>query len=425
MCFYSRLLILCITTMLFGIKAQAIDKFFMGLGDLPDGEFRSHAHSISADGSVVVGSSNSKNGPEAFRWTKANGLEGLGDLSGGKFGSEAFNVSADGSVVVGYATSTSGIEVFRWTKATGMNGLGVLVNPYYPPMISADGSVVVFTDIISESTIKAFRWTEADGLKELGDLFGGEFKTMVFDVSTDGSVVVGYSNSKNGPEAFRWTIANGIEGLGDLPDGEFHSVATSVSADGSVVVGSGSSKYGKQAFRWTKATGLEGLGDLPGGEYESRAYHVSADGSVVSGQSDAKSGSDAFRWTKTGKMLSLNLNSLNSIYHDVGLFASRISDDGNVILVNVLPKINSPVIWNNKNGVQVLKNILINKYAVDMNGWGLENASGISSDGIKIVGYGTNPDGKREAWIVSLRNEELRPTTPDVPPAPTGPKITY
>ena len=75
---YFSLLILCIASLLFSTKVQATETFFKGLGDLPDGEFGSSASAVSADGSVVVGSSSSKNGPEAFRWTIAKGIEGLG-----------------------------------------------------------------------------------------------------------------------------------------------------------------------------------------------------------------------------------------------------------------------------------------------------------------------------------------------------------
>ena len=40
------------------------------------------AHDVSADGSIVVGNSLSR---EAFLWTKEDGMVGLGDLPGGSF----------------------------------------------------------------------------------------------------------------------------------------------------------------------------------------------------------------------------------------------------------------------------------------------------------------------------------------------------
>src|SRR5438093_4900579 len=83
---------------------------FQGLGDLPGGIFSSSAFGVSADGKVVVGSSQSSNGLEAFRWTATNGIVGLGDLPGGNFYSWASGVSSDSTVVVGSGTSSSGTE---------------------------------------------------------------------------------------------------------------------------------------------------------------------------------------------------------------------------------------------------------------------------------------------------------------------------
>ena len=53
---------------------------FQGLGSLGDTSFYSYASGVSADGTVVVGTSQSANGGEAFRWTAWGGMEGLGDL---------------------------------------------------------------------------------------------------------------------------------------------------------------------------------------------------------------------------------------------------------------------------------------------------------------------------------------------------------
>ncbi len=47
------------------------EAMFMGLGDLPGGEFSSAARAVSADGSVVVGfgdDGDAKDGEKAFRW---------------------------------------------------------------------------------------------------------------------------------------------------------------------------------------------------------------------------------------------------------------------------------------------------------------------------------------------------------------------
>ncbi len=68
-----------------GVTFPAQAASFQGLGDLPGGRFSSYASGVSADGSVVVGSSESTAmfTVEAFRWTQSTGMVGLGDLPGG------------------------------------------------------------------------------------------------------------------------------------------------------------------------------------------------------------------------------------------------------------------------------------------------------------------------------------------------------
>ncbi len=64
----------------------------------------------------------------------------------------------------------------------------------------------------------------------LGDLVGGAYTSAAFDVSADGSVVVGRSESASGGEAFIWTVGDGMTGLGDLPGRDFESSARGVPA---------------------------------------------------------------------------------------------------------------------------------------------------------------------------------------------------
>ncbi len=143
----------------------------------------------------------------------------------------------------------------------------------------------------------------------------GAFFSQAYGVSTDGSVVVGWSEFDFGRrEGFRWEDLNGNGlvdldekldehpefGLGDL-GGDVGSLAYGVSPDGSVIVGMSASGAvdpnsgrGWEAFRWTQATGMVGLGRLSGGLAKSRALGVSADGSVVVGWS--RYNVEAFRW---------------------------------------------------------------------------------------------------------------------------------
>ena len=84
----------------------------------------------------------------------------------------------------------------------------------------------------------------------IGDLPGGAFFSQAFGISSDGSTIVGQSESASGLQAFRWTEADGMVPLGYL-EGGFFSTASCVSADGTVVVGSGTTGHKLEAFQWT------------------------------------------------------------------------------------------------------------------------------------------------------------------------------
>ena len=92
--------------------------------------------------------------------------------------------------------------------------------------------------------LQPFRWTSATGAVSLGDLPGGTSEGEAVDVSADGSVVVGYSNSAAGREAFRWSAATGIVGLGFVVPTSDNSLALGVAANASVIVGGSSDAQG-------------------------------------------------------------------------------------------------------------------------------------------------------------------------------------
>lgn len=142
--------------------------------------------------------------------------------------------------------------------------------------VNSDGSVVVGN---SESGAgqRAFRWTRLGGMVSLGTLMGDS--THAGAVSDDGTVVTGNSANVTGGLSFRWTPGGGIQNLGTLPGGEL-SYGWGISGDGSVIVGY---SYGPgRGYRWTPAGGMQDLGTLPGGIY-SHARGVSSDGAVVAG----------------------------------------------------------------------------------------------------------------------------------------------
>lgn len=232
----------------------------------------------------------------------------------------------------------------------------------------------------------------------LGDLPGGNVYSRAFAVSADGTTVVGWGHSESGNEAFRWTEGGGMVGLGDLPGGRFESRVNGVSADGSTVVGYGTTESGNEASRWTEGGAMVGLGDFPGGRFFSIAYDVSADGSTIVGFGTHASGREAFRWTEGGGMVGLGDFPGGDFYSD----ARGISADGSTIVGYGVSRLGvEAFVWDSTNGMRSIHDLLIDE-GIDMTGWRLEQANGVSADGRIITGYGTNPDGNEEAWVVNL-----------------------
>ncbi len=283
----------------------------MGLGDLPGGDFLSGVFGVSDDGLAAAGASFSAESAlsmpplQSFHWTAETGLVPLGDLPGGTFSSFTLSISGDGRVVVGDSDSASGREAFRWSAETGMVGLGDFEGGDFDSTVvsaSFDGSVIVGTGTNSIGKM-ALRWTEEAGLSELGDLPGGEIFSTAASVSNDGLVVAGRSSSANssasglpvtlasGTEAFRWTAEMGMIGLGDLAGGNFFSTATAISGDGSIIVGQSEGAFGEEPFIWDSLNGMRSLTEVLTNDFDLElgswtnltATEISSDGSTIVG----------------------------------------------------------------------------------------------------------------------------------------------
>ena len=257
--------------------------------------------------------------------------------------------------------------------------------------ISADGSTVVGNSF-NGSQSEAFRWTSSSGMVGLG-ILPGMFGSNAAAVSANGSVIAGENQFLFGgtAEAFRWSSGGGMIGLGDLPGGAFDSAAGDISADGSVIVGVGkSSASGSnyEAFRWTSGSGMVGLGDLPGGIFRSFASAVSPDGSVVVGSGSSISGSEAIRWTSGGGMVGLG---------DLpgGTFSSAalgVSADGSVIVGQGTSASGPEAFrWTSGGGMVGLGDLPTGAFQ--------SQANAVSADGSVVVGESYAGPGVRTAFI--------------------------
>ncbi|MDJ0867963.1 MAG: hypothetical protein QNK03_17795 [Myxococcota bacterium] len=348
--------------------------WFSGVGDLAGGAVDSFANAVSADGSVVVGGSEGASGPEAFRWTAGGGIVGLGDLPGGVFHSVASGVSADGSVIAGTGVDSSDdSRAFRWTQGAGLVALGQFFCSLCPPFafgegVSGDGLVVVGAGtgkpVFGDITVEAARWTGGGtSIDGIGHLSGPEEASGAAGASHDGAVIVGDSDSSGGIQGFYWD--GSMHGLGGWPGAQLSSSAAAISADASTIVGfantSPSGTNEKQAVRWTGAgyASVSLLGSLPGSSFPgSKGCAVSGDGGVIVGTANDENDEDA------------------------------------------------AFLWDAIHGMRKLQTVLEQDYGLDLTGWTLGEASGVSdvngAGEFTVVGHGTNPSGDPEGWVAFL-----------------------
>jgi probable HAF family extracellular repeat protein len=352
--------------------ARAQQPFFMGLGDLPGGPFFSWATDVSYDGSVVtgwsfIGDPNSKTDTDAFHWSRGTGMIGLGAIS------DYFNdvrISADGSTIIGNIAvdGAAGDIAFRWKTEAGLIKFPAEV--WIANGVNGDGSIIVGQAPQFDPDLQAIKWTESSGVEPL---FVGRTNTLAYDISADGSVILG-RHGRGFPAGGSLLIENAQEGTTLIEHGsDISSLAAvpEISDNGKVVVGSFGMNQpdSGRAFRWTKEGGVHYLGPFPDGKRTAFARGVSADGSIIVGSSEVVAVEDF------------------------------ITTSGGVTVAR------EPFIWDEVRGSRYLFDVLRNEYGLGaaLAGWSdLALASAISGDGRTIVGLGVNPDGNGEAWIAYL-----------------------
>ena len=333
-----------------------------------------YATAVNSNGTVAGSTSEF-----VFVWTLAEGIQELPSLdhdcsvfaAGGASG-----ISADDSTVVG----TFVCEAFRWTDVDGMQGIGFLPNGIFSSArgVSANGEMIVgwgregiYEDgrLVGSGDPEAFHWTSSDGMQSLGFLPGGS-SSRAFDISSDGSTIVGTAEDASGRVMpVRWTANGEVEQL-EIPETSLSGFASAVSDDGAVVVGGDIRNDDATegiAGRWTADGTFQSLGVLPG-EVNSGVSGVSGNGSVIVGGSGSKpiiyteaagmkllasvltaQGVDLSNWSELQYVLSISPNGryvvgggLNKDNDDAGFVAKLalwgdVNQDDSLDLLDIIP----------------------------------------------------------------------------------------
>ena len=285
---------------------------------------------ITPDGEIVVGVAPGGGFRWAWRTEPAPTIfTGINDISG---------VSDDGSVLVGCIDDPGGLgEVAaRWTETTGWQSLGWLPQAQSCPSrsnaydVSGDGSTVIGLSWAGCSG-RAFIWDEVNGMQELLNLANGHNRATV--ISTDGGTIAGFAQGSFSRTPAYWTpnLAGVTPDIDDV--GEVYGL----NDNGNWSVGSVGFGNNTRAFIRDEAggTGYINLGSLYS-DWAGHATDVSEDGSIICGFDSQLLARDAWVWTNEEGIVDME-----DFVSDLGIaaapvdgyiVASKMSNDGNVVV---------------------------------------------------------------------------------------------
>jgi len=174
---------------------------------------------VSSDGSVMVGTRTLADGVTTKAFTYNGTFTTIGTLSGGT-NSQSLAVSADGSVVFGTSESTlhPNGEAFFWTAAGGFTALGSPNDAWIPNGlggITADGSVAI-VDFENGSTPNSYLFN-SHGMYSLSSVltaagvdFSGWSNLSAQGISPDGQLIYGHGLHGADIEGFVAEVPSGL-----------------------------------------------------------------------------------------------------------------------------------------------------------------------------------------------------------------------
>jgi uncharacterized membrane protein len=325
------------------LAQPSTDEYFTGIGTLSPSPGNSgpnsFAYAVSADGNVVVGESYRRylvdgrysSTFEAIRWTLEGGIEGLGGLREIDPESSAHDVSADGSVIVGTSFVGEGSDrsPFQWTPEAGMESLSLPLGARALRRleVSGDGSLVGGSLRFPAYSVLAI-WPPDRDFRYISIPLSD---AAIGGISGDGSVLAVFV-PRLGAALYRDDRPAGerYSALPRLPDTRNES-PIGISSSGKIAVGSVYSLDGRYPAMWSQGTAML-LREEP--DSRTRAQAVSRDGAVVVGKWGIEK---SFVWTYGDGFLDLRTH-LIGLGFDLSdwllLEATDISDDGRTIVGN-------------------------------------------------------------------------------------------
>jgi uncharacterized membrane protein len=305
------------------------------------------------------------------------------------------DMNSDGSVIVG--RGYFGIPTFRYTAAGGIEILGGGCGAG-TASVSEDGNTILSCIQRPDGVEAAAAWTGSDW-QDLGSVAGAvncdASLSSGWDLSGDGATAVGlvWLAQQCRAHAGVWDLVNGgpATDLGSLYEGRA-TRANAVNFDGSIIAGWQDDEIGQRAgAMWVN--GVQSPVLTEAGESVGEVQFVNADGSVMVGNNYPYGTPNSWIWTaKRG----FDAITISNLYQP---FAIDASEDGSVVVGIARPRNGDPkgFFWT-KGKVTFLDDYLAKKSLAA--GWKIGSVSAISGDGKTLAGYGINPNGEVEGFVL-------------------------
>jgi len=311
-----------------------------------------------------------------------------------------------------------GAPYFTWTKEGGL----VNINggcPVGSVQISDDGSVITGNiENVELGVCEAAKYLGNGEWQGMGNEPGGvncdSSYSSVFGMSDDGSKAVGLFWTAQKCRAIGGTfdVAAGVatERLeSSVPDRPTRGNAATF--DGSTVVGWQDLESGQRvAAKWVN--GVQELILSDNGEYNGEAIVVNDTGTAMAGVF-YEFGPDQWAWSwREGRgFASFGQGSRTSQGGggNIQTVPTAMSEDGSVVagvVTNFTAFTRRAFVWSEDKGFRFLDDIVRGKTAA---GWSLDAIGAMSEDGSVLAGYGVNPDGEVQAWVMDLQSSGPRP----------------
>lgn len=276
--------------------------------------------------------------------------------------------------------------------------------------ISPDGTSVVSNARDENGKCNAARWDGGQNWTTMGSEPGGLScgQSLSSSYAYNGTTAVGL--------AWRAQLCKAIGGTWDVNSGMFAGILEStvenrptrgndITNDGNTVFGWQDAVFGtREAVRWDNGIQSHILSD--NGLRNGEVIAANADGSAVVGTSYQVEGGFAWLWREGRGMVKFGVQ--NGVLN-IQTVPTGVSADGNTV-VGVIRNFaffeQKAFMWTEKKGFVYIEDFLKGQSA---DGWALEAAAHITEDGNTISGWGFNPNGQAQGWIIDLKATGPRP----------------